>query len=209
MNDSADAKAPVVVYPAPADEKPCDLYTLKVNGQPVFVYQARVSAKPLNKMWTGEQRPLDQTELAGFATWDMAGPVEVEVVSSRPAGEVIIRPLRLGIKPEVSGNRITFKLDAPGPVVVEVDGIHGALHLFANHLETGAPAPDAPGVRYFGPGIHRPGRIELKSNETVYIAGGAVVHGVIHAADAEHVRVMGRGILDASTFERRDRSNIR
>jgi polygalacturonase len=50
--------------------------------------------------------------------------------------------------------------------------------------------------------MHEAGIIKLKSNETVFIAGGAVVHGLIHAAGARNVRVLGRGILDASRFKR-------
>ena len=119
-----------------------------------------------------------------------------------------VRLLRLGIRPEVAGDTIAFALPGPGQVVVEVNGIHHALHLFVNPPEDDAPDPGAPGVRYFGPGVHRPGRITLRSGETAYIAGGAVVHGVIHAADAENVRVRGRGILDASTIKRKQERNI-
>ena len=79
---------------------------------------------------------------------------------------------------------------------------HHALHLFASPPEQDAPTAEAPGLHYFGPGVHRPGKITLRSNESVYIAGGAVVHGSIHAAGASNVRIAGRGILDVSSFER-------
>ena len=102
----------------------------------------------------------------------------------------------------IEDNRLILSLDHPTPLVVEINGPHGALHLFANPPERDAPPPDAPGVRYFGPGVHRPGRIELKSNETVYLAGGAVVYGSIHANRATNIRIAGRGILDVSPFER-------
>jgi hypothetical protein len=38
-------------------------YTLTVNGHPMFVHQARVSSHPLNQVWPGYRRPLEQTEL--------------------------------------------------------------------------------------------------------------------------------------------------
>jgi hypothetical protein len=85
---------------------------------------------------------------------------------------------------------------------VEINGTHHALHLFASPPEKDAPKPTDPGVRYFGPGVHRPGKIVLESNQTLYVAGGAVVHGTVHALGASHVRVLGRGIIDASGFER-------
>src|SRR5271157_3515454 len=69
------AAAPVTVWPAPVGEKLCEDYELRVNGQPVPVCACRVSAVPFNQVWPGYQRPLDQTEIAGFAHWGMSGPV--------------------------------------------------------------------------------------------------------------------------------------
>ena len=69
----------VVTWAAPAGEKLFEDYTLRVNGVAVPVYSCRVSAVPFNQVWPGYQRPLDQTELAGFAYWGMSGPVTVEV----------------------------------------------------------------------------------------------------------------------------------
>jgi polygalacturonase len=93
-------------------------------------------------------------------------------------------------------------VERPGSVIVEVNGSHQALHLFGNPPEKDVPAPDAPGVRYFGPGVHRVGKIILQSNETVYIAGGAVVYGSVIANGASHIRIAGRGILDVSPYPR-------
>jgi hypothetical protein len=194
--------AGVTVYPAPAEEQLSKDFELTVGGKAVPVYSCRVSAMPFNRLWPGHQRPLDQTELASFAYWDMSGPVEVEAVSRRPVESVAVRPSARGIKPQVEGSRIRFRLPAPGPITVEVNGTHHALHLFAGAPPPAPPREDDPSVRYFGPGVHRAGRIALESNQTVYIAGGAVVHGSIQATGASHIRVLGRGILDASSFER-------
>ena len=68
--------------------------------------------------------------------------------------------------------------------------------------QSGSAAEGQPRVRCFGPGVHRPGKITLQSGETVYIAGGAVVHGSIQAHGATNVRVLGRGIIDCRDFER-------
>jgi len=182
-------------------------YRVTVGGKPVPVYTARVSAIPLNHIWPGFpntrcERPIEQTEIASFAYWDMSGPAEVEVVSNRPVHTVAIRPAARGIKPVVKGNRISFTMPGPGYLTVEVNGFARALHLFASPLEADPPRPDAPGTRYFGPGIHRPGVMHLRSGETLYIAAGAVVHGAVLADDASDIRILGRGILDVSTLKR-------
>lgn len=192
----------VTVAAAPPGEAMSEDYTLRVGGKEVPVYACRVSAMPFNQVWPGYQRPLDQTELAGFAYWDMRGPVRVEIESRRPVRTVVIRPGGLQIKPTLTGQRIAFDLDRPRPVVVEVNGPQHALHLFGNPPETDVPAKDAPGVRFFGPGVHRPGRIALASDQTLYLAPGAVVYGSVHASGAKHLRIAGRGILDVSPFER-------
>ncbi len=194
--------AGVTSWPVPPGEALSEHYELTINGQAVPVLACRVSAVPFNQVWPGYQRPLDQTELAGFAFWDMAGPVKIVVQSRRPVQSVVVRPASLGIRPAIETNRISFSLERPGSVIVEVNGSHHALHLFASPPEKDVPAPEAPGVRYFGPGVHRVGQINLHSNETVYISGGAVVYGSLIANGASHIRIAGRGILDVSSFPR-------
>jgi hypothetical protein len=192
----------VVTWAAPAGEKLFEDYTLRVNGQAVAVYSCRVSAMPFNQVWPGYQRPLDQTELAGFAYWGMSGPVTVEVVSKRTFKSVAVRPSSRGIQPTIKGQRITFRLLRPGQVTVELDGPHHALHLFADAPETDVPNPGDPNLLYFGAGVHRPGKIQLKSGQTVYVAGGAVVYTAIEGRGVSGIRILGRGIIDSSEFAR-------
>ena len=205
---SEDVAGNAVVYPAPDGEKLSEDFTVTVAGQAAPVYVCRVSAMPFNQVWPGYQRPLEQTELASFVYWDMPAPVDVEVVSQRPIESVAVRPTARGIQPQVEGNRIRFHLDTPQHLTVEVNGWHKALHVFANppavtveEAASGANA-NAPGVRYFGPGIHRPGRVILQSDETVYVAGGAVVYGCFEATDATDIKILGPGIIDSSEQER-------
>ena len=92
--------------------------------------------------------------------------------------------------------------------VVEVNGYHNALHVFANPVEKFNINKDDPKVHYFGPGIHEAGRIKLKSDETVFIDGGAVVYGSIEGINVSNVKIMGRGILDASKIARSEARNM-
>jgi len=192
----------VVIWPAPAGEKLFEDYTLRVNGQAVPVYSCRVSAVPLNQVWPGYQRPMDQTELAGFAYWGMSGPVTVEVISNRAFQSVAVRPSSRGIRPAVKGRRIRFRLSRPGQLTVELDGPHNALHLFADPPEPEVPKAGQANVLYFGPGVHRPGKISLQSGQTVYVAGGAVVYTAITGRGLSGVRILGRGVIDTSEFAR-------
>ena len=198
---AASADAPTI-WAAPAGESICADYTLTLNGRPAPVHECRVSAVPLNQVWPGYQRPIDQTETAGFATWGQSGPVTVQITAAKPFAGVVVRPLSRGIHPKVAGRQVRFTLTRPGQVTVEFDGPHRTLHLFANPPEAPAPRQDAPGVRYFGPGVHRPGKITLHSGETLYLAGGAVVHTAVEAREATGVRIAGRGIIDTSEYER-------
>jgi len=200
--------AKVIIYPAPEGETPSLDYNVKVDGKQVFVYQARVSAMPVNQVWPGYQRPLEQTEIASFAYFDFSGQVSIEVTSNKEIKSIDIRPKSYGMNPVIKGNVIKVDLSRPCKIVVEVNGWHNALHLFANEIEKDTSKPDEPNLRYFGPGIHRAGIIKMKDNETLYISGGAVVHGVIEARDLSNIKILGRGILDASTVKRRDANDM-
>lgn len=201
MNKSKDAK--VITHPAPVGEPLSDDWSVAGGGAPMPVYCCRVSAAPLNQVWPGYQRPLDQTEPAAFAYCDAAGPLSVQVTSRREIESVLVRPLSRNITPAVKDrHHIDFEVPGPGHLTVEVNGWHNALHLFINPPEQAAPSAAGPNIRYFGPGVHRPGRIVMESDQTVYVAGGAVVYGSIHAKRAANIRILGRGIVDASEFER-------
>lgn len=190
------------VYPVPVEETPATDRTLTINGEPVFIHHARVSAYPVNEFCPDHQRPLEQTELASFASWDMTAPVDIAVKSHQPIGTAVIRPQARGITPDIDGDTIRFAIEQPGQYTVEINGVHHALHLFANPAEAAAPEPDADNVIYFGPGVHCAGIIRPQSGQIVYIAGGAIVYGAILAEKVQNVTVCGRGILDGSKFRR-------
>jgi hypothetical protein len=200
--------AKVVTYPAPEQEPKSNDFQVFVNNQPVFVYQARVSKYPINQVWPGYQRPVNQTEIASFAYFDFSGKVEVRIVSEKPIETLDIRPKPFGIKPTVKGNIISFSLSKPLHFVVEVNGYHNALHIFTNAIEAFNIKKDDPKVHYFGRGTHEAGRIKVNEGETVFIDGGAVVHGSIEAINVSNVRIMGRGILDASKIARNEARNM-
>ena len=76
-------------------------------------------------------------------------------------------------------------------------GIDDNLHIFAGRPETDVPSPEDPNVLYYGPGLHyidaEYGFLRLESNQTLYLAPGAVLNARLVADDADHIRVCGGG----------------
>jgi hypothetical protein len=194
----------VIRYAAPAGEGALPLssdYRIFVNGLPVDVYRVKV-LRP--HTWGGDVGP-QAHESAAMAYFDFDGPVHVRVEVDTPIDHARIRPLRYEIEPVVKGSGLEFTLTRPCKLSIEInEDITHNLQLFTNPLEQDVPDRDDPNVRYFGPGVHHPhdggvpGAIQLHSNTTIYIAGGAIVHGSIETPfhEAVHdITVRGRGIL--------------
>jgi len=178
-------------------EVPVD-YGVTVGGRAVRVETARCSAAPINTRWPGHQRPTYQTELCAFVRFDLTEPAKVEVTAPRDFKTVVVRPFSKGVKPVVEGRRISFTVAKPGGYSLELDGLHHNLHLFADPPADYKVDRNDPKTRWFGPGEHEVGVIAMKSGETVYLDEGAVVYGRVMARDADDIRILGRGILDAS-----------
>ena len=188
----------VQIYPVSGKELRHDGYEVKVNGKPVALDAARVSAIPFNRRWPGHQRTMDQTEMINFLSLATDEPVTFEIMPKAPFETVEIRPASLGITPEIEGGVIRFTLEKPAYFTVEPYGRQNALHIFADPLPCYDVDPADKNVIYFGPGIHEPGQIELKSNQTLFLDEGAVVYACVSAKDATNIRILGRGILDNS-----------
>ena len=200
------AGAALVTYPGPHSEKTAEDFAVSVAGQPVFVYSA-------NTLTGGP---------AAFAAFDFAGaPVTVTVTATRKVDSAKILPTAAGIQPAVAGNTVSFTVAKPANLTLELNGSFvKPLHLFANPLETDRPGPTDKNVIYFGPGVHEVTTLHVKSGQTVYLAGGAVLRAKIPADEkpvqeknwkgnkvymplllahgAKNITVRGRGILDLS-----------
>jgi hypothetical protein len=157
---------------------------------------AKVNGRPL---------PLTAFKQGDFAQFELARPMEIELRAGFDVRWVEVRPKSAGIVPVIGADHATvrFTIKNPAPVTVEFnDDLKHVLHLFAYAPEKDAPAPDAPNVRYFGPGLHEPGLIELKDGETLYLAPGAWVKGNVRSIGTRNVAIRGRGVLDGSFLMR-------
>jgi pectate lyase len=178
----------VVVHQPVKTEKLSEEYFVSVNGREVPVYVAQLS--PYIQSVTGWD------ENYSFTSFESSGTVTVTVRSSQPLKAFTIRPIEQEIPVQLDGNTATFTLPRNGNFVIERNG-HGRkdpLLLFANPVEVNPPKAGDPGVIFFGPGHHDAGFISLASNQTLYIAGGAVVTGAVKAR-GENIKIRGRGIL--------------
>lgn len=192
-----EGKAQVTLYDGPALVEPAKDRVVTVNGKPVFLYDTAVN---LNRSWERDPE-LSKTPVGYF---DFSGTVNIKAqVPGADIKTVTVRPLSLGITPKIQGDTISFKLDKPAKLTIEInDDISRPIHLFANSLEEKPIQGSSPDVIYFGPGVHKVGRIPLKSNQTIYIAGGAVVYGCVKAENLENIKIMGRGIISGSVYDR-------
>jgi hypothetical protein len=144
-------------------------------------------------------------ENASMSYFDFSSEVEVAVTYNKETVETArIRPLSYNIVPKIEGNTLTFRLNKPCNLSVEVNGdIFHNLHLFANPTDTFVPDKKDADLIYLAPGIHKPerGQLKIPSGKTVYIAGGAVLSGQIVIDGVRDVKVLGRGMIDQTVKE--------
>ena len=186
---------------------PCDVplskdYKVFINGQEASVYTCRISAYPFNTWWPGHQRPVNQTEIVSYVNLVSNEEllVEVEPLTKKVDGKIMVKPYSKGIQPKTVDNKIVFTLKENGACVLEIDDYHGLLYIF-NNKPVPCEAPDEV-TYYFGKGVHFPGKIVLRSNESVYVDKDALVYGCIFAEDAENIHIWGNGLFDDSGEER-------
>jgi hypothetical protein len=173
------AAAAVTVYPAPEGAPVSKDYTVTVGGKTVDVYAV------------GPAR---------FGICDIAGPADVSVQASfikpKAVHSMSLHPLSMRLEGKRNGNRLTFRVQEPRSITVLVNGRYQdrALHLFLNP-PAGAPPKDA---IVFGPGRHRldPKKpIKLSKGQTLHLAGGAWVEGIVSIRKADDISITGRGVL--------------
>ncbi len=217
MVDMSDSK--LVLYEGPKslkDATPEDLkpasetardFTLKhcvdtkvsVNGYDCYVYDTNVNH---NRVWFGDYLPpQSRTPITYF---DFEGIARIVVtVPDMALDSVKISPVSYGIEPVIDqvNHTVSFTVTQPDNYTLTFNASPSrALHIFANPLELNAPKAGDENVVYIGPGEWNIDAIMLEDNQTLYLAGGAVVHGIIQSNYGMNIKVMGRGILDGSTF---------
>lgn len=178
----------------------CTDTQIKVNGYDCYVYDTNVNH---TRQWVdGYMPPISRTPIAYF---DFEGAARIEItVPDQDLAKVKICPASYGLIPETDreSHTVAFTITKPDTYTITFnDSPARAIHIFANSLETDAPSPGDKGVIYIGPGEWDIESIIMEDDQTLYLAGGCVVHGIVNANFAKNITVKGRGIIDGSKFE--------
>ena len=199
---SQDARAEqpktlLTVYEGPKTMESSRTAEVRVNGYDLFVYDVMVNHEHI---WNANTQP-SSTPMTYF---DFSGTARIEIRMpglEQPVESAQVLPEASGIAADVKDGVVSFAVTDPGQYTVVFNGsVNKALHIFANPPEENIPDPDDPDVFFIGPGEWVMDAIILKDNQTLYISGGAVVHSIISVANAQNVRICGRGMIDGSDF---------
>ena len=196
-------KQNVITYPAIEELQTSDLYQVQVNNRTVWVekFRTEMDIENLPEWFTSESYTREQQELH-IANFSCESQILITLKVSEHVKSVSIRPNSREVKYIIEGNLIRFSLPGPDQIYIEINDLP-PLCLFANPVEIFKPDQNDENVRYFGPGVHNPGMMELKDNETIYIAAGAIVYGGIRSNGSSDIKVLGRGILDGGFEHKR------
>jgi len=175
----------LILYDPPKEALSAPEFELEVNGQKVFVYNTRTAA---------------------IAYFSFEGKVDLKITFLSPVYNFDIRPKSRKIESVLYRNQISFSLDMPENLSIEINkNIKRPLFIFANPIETNIADKNDKNVLFFEGGkIHRPGIITLKSNQTVYIEGGAIVQGSFKTDKGSDIKIIGRGMIDNSMYKEQE-----
>ncbi|MGQ9504959.1 MAG: hypothetical protein ACUVQG_09680 [Thermogutta sp.] len=184
------AAADLVVYPAPEGAPITTKFQVSVDGKNVPVYLG------------------SPKRFYGFCQFDVSGAVEIRITTSIPISNPRLLPNRLGIAPPVQGQTVSFTVVSPGQITFLPDGsrFENALHIFVNPIEKNPPQKGEKGVLFYGPGIHT-ADVVVRDNETLYLAGGAILKGAVTVTGLNS-KVLGRGIIDGSDWGHFARNDV-
>ena len=176
-----------------------------------FTVQARTSGGAWQDLYEWNVKvDHDKPQDASMVYFDFTGTVELRIQKNNGRfSSVSVGPKTDAPKPRIVDGKVYLTLDRPQNIAVffDDDRLHN-LHIFA-----GAPiaVPTGPNVLRFGPGLHRPTDggdfFALKSDQTIYLDGGAVLMATFKADGVHDAKVIGHGLIlpppgkDGNQFE--------
>ena len=138
-------------------------------------------------------------EVTSVAKFEFEGKVEIQVKSiAQDIKSYKVRPTSYGIQAKQEGNTLTFSLDRPRYLSVEINGnIYQNLQIFADNVLEKPKVKKKKDLMYFGPGIHdfKGDSIHIPSGKTVFIDNGAVIKGWLSTYNSNNIKILGHGII--------------
>lgn len=220
MNSTASSgEGMVQLYPSPTAAQQSNIYSVTVNGKPVFV---------------------EKYNSLSYVQFAFAGRADIEIQAKERVKKYTLSPKSSQIKSSRQGNKIHFSLTVPRKLILhQVNSLDEKLFIFAEALEEKPPQLNnsqvtdirkyqvdntgkneataqiqqaidevaaKKGVLYFPPGIYQTRQLNIKSNLTLYLAPGALLiatkdefpsygKGLIHIENAQNVKIIGRGTI--------------
>lgn len=185
----------------------------QINWVPIEVYLADTRTKIISNPETYEDHTTYYTmfdfEGVAYLKVKYNNPTNIFSTKIRPANDAESVEVNSALKTEIIKFTKTCQLS------YEVNGdIYYNLHIFANPVEdynlTGEVIYLAPGVYTIDncnyiknvkmdDGTNNP-TLHVKSNQTLYLAGGAVLKAGIQISESQNVKIIGRGIVDMRTL---------
>jgi len=175
------SESSVVTYPAIDSLRTSPDFTVKANSTPI---------------WT-ESVGNGGMENLNVANYSCSGKQVITIKASANITKYQIKPKSRGIVGKVHGRELTLTISGPQKLYIEINDLPH-LVVFANPLEVNPPKKGEPEIVYYAPGSYNIGIIQLQSNQTIYIAGGAVVNANIRGNHVRNVKILGRGILNGN-----------
>ena len=135
-----------------------------------------------------------------YGTFESTGPVEIQISAQVPFTDYALLPESLGLSGQRAGNKVTFTAQPGTDITFLPDRNYNGrvLHLFVREPLTDIPDIQSDQVIHYGPGYYdlsgRP-PLMLRTGQTLYLEGGAVLRGRVLVQDADHVTICGPGIL--------------
>jgi hypothetical protein len=187
-----NVSATIIPYPTPPGLRTSSDFSIKADNTPIPV--ERIGSKLKSFDYTVGLYGGREMEDLNVANFSCSGTLTLKITAKENIDSFLIRPRNRNIVASASGRVLTFTIPGPQKLYIEINGLPH-LAIFANPLEINPPHPGDQGVIFFGPGNYKPGHIILKSNQTIYIAGGAVVNANISGNNLQNITISGRGIL--------------
>ena len=180
---SAAEGAAVRFHAAPEGEPLSTKFSVRVDGRALPVYVARVASADPQRRFRAMDDKVNSAEFfdeSAFVSFDLLAPARLIISAPAKILSARVLPTASGVVPQIAadGSAVSVAVDKPGPLVLEINGdVVGSLQIFANPPERDVPRADAPGVMFFGPGIHEVDELRVPSGNTLYLADGAILRG--------------------------------